>query len=78
MRMGSHPAEIEAPVARLIREQGRLIGWVAKTAGMTRDRLDTVRGGGVPTLTEALRLAEIFGVEIGELLPAAEREGGER
>ena len=55
--------EPETPLARLIREQGRLKQWVAEQLGVGRDRVTRLAAGDTRmTLEEAVKLADVFGV----------------
>ena len=58
------------PLARLIREQGRLKGWLAKEMGCDRSRLSRILSGDRSmTLTEAARAARALNVPIETFLP---------
>lgn len=63
--------EAGTALGRLIREQGRLKGWVAEQLGIGPERLSRlISGERELTLREAARLAEIFGVEITVFVPS--------
>ncbi len=73
--MGVVTEEAGTALARLIREQGRLKGWVAEQLGIPPERLSRlISGERELKVSEAARLAEIFGVGIETFVPA--REGG--
>ena len=56
-------------ISRLCRERGLKKGWVAEQLGL--DRLSPIVSGQRElTISEAARLAEIFGVEIETFVPA--------
>lgn len=60
----------EAPLARIIRERGLKKSWVAGKLAMRANRIsDLCAGRSMWTLEEAVRAAELFGVEVRELLP---------
>lgn len=60
----------ETPLARLIREQGRLKGWIAAQIGVSRDRI-TRLAAGEATLRpdEIVALARLFAVPVETFLP---------
>lgn len=59
----------EKPLARLIREQGRLKGWVATQLGCGPERLSRLLSGERElTLSEAAAAARVFGVPIETFL----------
>ncbi|MBI5289922.1 MAG: helix-turn-helix transcriptional regulator [Chloroflexi bacterium] len=63
--------EAGTALGRLIREQGRLKGWVAEQLGIGPERLSRlISGERELTLREAARLAEIFGVAIETFVPS--------
>lgn len=67
----------ETPLARLVREQGRLKGWVADQLGISRSRLSRLLTGERQlTLEEAAAAARAFGVPIETLLKDGERHEG--
>lgn len=60
----------EAPLSRIIRERGLKKAWVAAKLGMRPNRIsDLSAGRSMWTLDEAVRAAELFGVDVKELLP---------
>lgn len=66
----------ETPLGRLIREQGRIKGWVAEQIGCDRSRLSRlISGESNLTLEEAVKASRVFGCEPEDLLP--ETDGGE-
>ena len=67
------------PLARFIREQGRLKGWLAEQMGCGRERMSRILSGERSmTLEEAAKAASALGVPIEALLPvpAETFEGG--
>lgn len=65
----------ETPLARYIREQGRLKGWLAAQIGVDRSRLSRLISGETTfRLDEAARAARALGVDIDELLPGGGAE----
>jgi len=61
---------IETPLARLIRQRGLKKGFVAEYMGIWPSRLSQIlKGSSYMTLAEGLKAAELFGVEVRELLP---------
>ena len=71
--MGTNVTELattnEKPLARLIREQGRLKGWVATQLGCGPERLSRLLSGERElTLSEAAAAARVFGVPIETFL----------
>jgi len=65
--------EEETALARLIREQGRMKGWVAQQLGCDPSRLSRlIAGRRSMTLSEAARAAALFGVPIETFVPPAE------
>lgn len=53
----------ETPIARLVREQGRIKGWLAKQIGCDRSRLSRILSGErTMTVEEAARAARALGV----------------
>lgn len=71
--MGTNATELattnEKPLARLIREQGRLKGWVATQLGCGPERLSRLLSGERElTLSEAAAAARVFGVPIETFL----------
>lgn len=55
-------------LARLIREQGRLKGWVAEQMGISRERLSRILSGAAITLPEAAAAARALHVPIETFL----------
>lgn len=75
MGMGMQATEMETPLARFIREQGRLKQWVAEQIGCGPQRLSRlISGERSLTLKEAALAAQIFGVDIEELVPPVRGE----
>ena len=82
--MGTKPEALaieaaELPLARIIREQGRLKGWLAEKLGCGPERLSRILSGERSmTLEEAAKAASALGVPIEALLPvpAETFEGG--
>jgi plasmid maintenance system antidote protein VapI len=69
--------QTETRLATLIREQGRLKGWVAARLGCGPERMARlIAGEREMSLAEAVRLGEIFGVAPESFL--AHDGGGER
>ena len=61
---------LEHPIAKLINEKLMSAGKVRKQLGMTQATFYRVlRGERELTLAEGLKAAELFGVEVRELLP---------
>ncbi|MBK7086901.1 MAG: helix-turn-helix transcriptional regulator [Flavobacteriales bacterium] len=61
---------LETPLARLIRQRGLKKGFVAEYMGIWPSRLSLIlKGSSYMTLAEGLKAAELFGVEVRELLP---------
>lgn len=59
----------ETPIARLIDERGLRKGWVAEKLGISPSSLSRlIWGERRMTLDEGLKLAEILGVDVRELL----------
>ena len=74
--MATDTKRVETPLSRLIREQGRLKGWVADQLGIGPERLSRlISGERRLTLEEGIKLADLFGVPIETLLPASENGG---
>lgn len=60
----------ETALGRLIREQGRIKGWVAEQLGCDPSRLSRlIAGTRSMTLVEAARAAALFGVPIETFVP---------
>ena len=82
--MGTKPEALaieaaELPLARIIREQGRLKGWLAEKLGCGPERLSRILSGDRSmTLEEAAKASAALGVPIEALLPvrAETFEGG--
>ena len=61
---------IETPLGRLIRQRGLKKGFVDEYVGIWPSRLSQIlKGSSYMTLAEGLKAAELFGVEVRELLP---------
>lgn len=79
--MGTTPAEIqldpaETPLARVVREQGRLKGWLAEQMGIGPFRLSRLLSGERSlTLEEAAKAARALGVPMETFLPE-DTDGG--
>lgn len=59
----------ETPIARLIDERGLRKGWVAEKLGISASSLSRlIYGDRRMTLDEGVRLAELLGVDVRELL----------
>ncbi len=62
------------PLELLIRKRGHLKGWVAAQLGMDPSALSRVLSGRRELqLREALKAAELFGVDVRELVPGGQR-----
>lgn len=59
----------ETPLARIVREQGRLKGWLAERIGCGPERLSRIlTGERALTLDEAAKAAKVLGVSLEDLL----------
>ena len=66
----------ELPLARIVREQGRLKGWLARQMGIGPERMSRILSGEREmTLSEAGRAAAALGVPVEAFLPG--KDGGE-
>lgn len=62
------------PLARLIEERGLRKGWVAARLGMDASAMSRLLAGRRELrLEEAIKAAELFGVDVRELVPGGKR-----
>lgn len=70
------PAHVEPehPIGALIREHGKVKSWVAARLGMSPSALSNLLAGRRELrLEEAIKAAELFGVDVRELVPGGKR-----
>jgi antitoxin component HigA of HigAB toxin-antitoxin module len=75
MELDSDVAEPARTMRRLLREQGRMKGWLAEQMGIPRDRLTNILKGTTELrFNEVVKAAEALNVPVETFLPRTEAD----